>query len=136
MHNNENIQENTIENTEVEKEFENERNKIIQEGDEISVCTKEWRDWSLQLTGNGSLVITGKVEEWVFDNFLFYFYSSCLPLLGTVTHIRASAFYLQCFLDFPLVLNSVDLCFHFIFNHLSLSILRLSAWSSYMYVIL
>jgi hypothetical protein len=44
VHNNKNIQEYTIENTVVEREFENENNEIIQEEDEISVCTKEWRD--------------------------------------------------------------------------------------------
>jgi hypothetical protein len=78
VHNNKNIQEYTIENSVVEKEFENENNEIIQEEGEISVCTKEWRDWSLQLTGNDSLVITGKADKWVFDSFLFYFYSSCI----------------------------------------------------------
>lgn len=135
MHNNENIPEYTTENSEVEKEFENERNEIIREGDELNECTKEWRDWSLQLTGNGNLVITGKVDKWVFVNVLFHFYSSCLPVVGIIMHIPASAFHLQCFLDFPLVLNSVDLCFHFIFN-LSLSILRLFMWSSFMYMIL
>ncbi|PNF43133.1 hypothetical protein B7P43_G17794 [Cryptotermes secundus] len=63
VHNNENKQECTTENSEVEKGFQNERNEIIREGDEVNVYTKEWRDWSLQLTGNGSLVITGKVDN-------------------------------------------------------------------------
>jgi hypothetical protein len=91
-HGDENIQEYTIENTEVEMEFENERNENIQERDEISVCTKELRDWSLQLTGNNSLVITGNVDKWVFDKFLFLFYSSCFHILGVIMHVPASAF--------------------------------------------
>lgn len=88
----ENIQEYTLENTGVEMEFENERNENIQEGDEISVCTKELRDWSLQLTGNDSLVITGNVDKWVFDRFLFLFYSSCFHVLGVIMHVPALAF--------------------------------------------
>jgi hypothetical protein len=36
------------------------------------VCTEEWRDWSLQLTGQDSLIITGKADKWVFSSFFIY----------------------------------------------------------------
>jgi hypothetical protein len=87
VHGNENAQEYRSENIGVEIQFENVRNEIIEEGDEISVCTKEWRDWSLELTEKDGLVITGKVDKWVFDMFLFYFYSPCLPVLVIIMNV-------------------------------------------------
>jgi hypothetical protein len=57
------VQECTIENPEMEKELGNEKHGIAEEENGTSVCTEEWRDWSLQLTENGSLIITRKADK-------------------------------------------------------------------------
>jgi hypothetical protein len=58
-----NAQDCTAENPEMEKELSNDKNGIIEQEDGTSVCTEEWRDWSLELTGHSSLVITGKTDK-------------------------------------------------------------------------
>jgi hypothetical protein len=61
-YNNSNVQESASENNIGEKDG-SEKNEIIEQEDEIGVCTKEWRDWSLQLNGNGKFMITGKMDK-------------------------------------------------------------------------
>jgi hypothetical protein len=130
VHGVENTQEYPIENTGVEMDFENEGNEKVQEGGEISVCTKELRDWSLQLTGNDSLVITGNVDKWVFDKFvlILFFSSSCIGCNKACTSINNSLIFL---LPLTLLIYVSSLS-----SAISLSSLRLSTWSSYMYVLL
>ena len=57
------VQECTVENPEMEKELGSEKHGITVRENGTSVCTEEWRDWSLQLTGQGSLIITGKADK-------------------------------------------------------------------------
>ena len=58
-----NVEECTAENPEMEKELGREKRGISERENGTSACTEEWRDWSLQLTGRGSLVITGKADK-------------------------------------------------------------------------
>jgi len=57
------VEECTVENPEMEKELGREKHGISERENGSSACTEEWRDWSLQLTGRGSLVITGKADK-------------------------------------------------------------------------
>ena len=58
-----NVEECTVENPEMEKELGTEKHGISEQENGTSACTEEWRDWSLQLTGQGSLIITGKADK-------------------------------------------------------------------------
>jgi len=58
-----NVEERTVENPEMEKELGREKHGISEQENGTSACTEEWRDWSLQLTGQGSLIITGKADK-------------------------------------------------------------------------
>jgi hypothetical protein len=58
-----NVQECTVEDREMEKQLDREKHGISEREDGTSACTVEWRDWSLQLTGRGSLIITGKADK-------------------------------------------------------------------------
>lgn len=58
-----NVQECTVENPEMEKELGSEKDGITERENGGSACTEEWRDWSLQLTGCGRLIITGKAHK-------------------------------------------------------------------------
>ena len=68
-----NEEECTVENPEMEKELGREKHGIAGRANWTRACTEEWRDWSLQLTGRGSLIITGKADKWIFGNLLFTF---------------------------------------------------------------
>jgi hypothetical protein len=58
-----NVQECRVEDPEMEKQLGREKHGISEREDGTSACTVEWRDWSLQLTGRGSLIITGKADK-------------------------------------------------------------------------
>ena len=58
-----NEEECTVENREMEKELGREKHGIAERANGTRACTEEWRDWSLQLTGRGSLIITGKADK-------------------------------------------------------------------------
>jgi hypothetical protein len=58
-----NVQECTVENPEMEKELGREKHGVSERETGTSACTEEWRDWSLQLTEGGSLIITGKTTD-------------------------------------------------------------------------
>ena len=58
-----NVQECTVEDPEMEKDLGREKHGISEGENGTSVCTEEWRDWSLLLTGRGSLIITGKADK-------------------------------------------------------------------------
>jgi hypothetical protein len=57
------VQERTVENPEMEKELGREKHGISERENGTSACTEEWRDWSLQLMGQGSLIITRKADK-------------------------------------------------------------------------
>jgi hypothetical protein len=58
-----NVQECTVENPEMENDLGSEKHGITERGNGGSTCTEEWRDWSLQLTRRGRLIITGKADK-------------------------------------------------------------------------
>jgi len=58
-----NVEECTVENPEMEEELGREKHGISEREAGTGACREEWRDWSLQLTGRGSLIITGKADK-------------------------------------------------------------------------
>ena len=58
-----NGQKRTVENPEMEKELGREKHGVSERENGTSACSEEWRDWSLQLTGQGGLVITRKADK-------------------------------------------------------------------------
>jgi hypothetical protein len=58
-----NVEECTVDNPEMEEELGREKYGISEREAGTSACTEEWRDWSLQLAGRGSLIITGKADK-------------------------------------------------------------------------
>lgn len=57
------VEECTVENPEMEEELGREKHGISEWENGTSACTEEWRDWSLQLTRQGGLIITGKADK-------------------------------------------------------------------------